>query len=249
MVDFAAYERRYGLPQGYLARTAQIESSGNPRAQNPNSSAGGLFQFIDRTARQYGLQDRFDPEQATDAAARLARDNANILRRALGRDPTAAELYLAHQQGGGGAAKLLSNANAPASSIVGDAAVRLNAGDRNMTGRQFADLWLNKFGGSSPVMSVAGQSGSGEPQRDGQPAQAMPFSDVSQAFAAQYPGIASPGQQDGENALAQREPERREPQRNALDAEAFMSRRRFGEQIPPQQIAEFRPHSMMRRST
>ena len=248
MVDFAAYERRYGLPQGYLARTAQIESSGDPRAQNPNSSAGGLFQFIDDTARAYGLTDRFDPEQATDAAARLARDNANILRRSLGRDPTAAELYLAHQQGGGGASRLLSNANAPASSIVGDAAVRLNAGDRNMTGRQFADLWLNKFGGSSPVMGVAGQSGSGEPQRDGQPAQAMPFSDVSQAFAAQYPGLANPGQQQ-ENALAQREPERREPQRNALDAEAFMSRRRFGEQMQPQQIAEFRPRSMMRRST
>ena len=87
------------------------------------------------------------------------------------------------------------------------------------------------------------------PQKDRQPAQAMPFSDVSQAFAAHYPGLANPSQQNGENALAQREPERREPQRNALDAEAFMSRRRFGEQMPPQQIAAFRPRSMMRRST
>ena len=86
------------------------------------------------------------------------------------------------------------------------------------------------------------------PQNDRQPAQAMPLTDVSQAFAAQYPGLANPSQQQ-ENALAQREPERREPQRNALDAEAFMSRRRFGEQMPPQQIAEFRPRSMMRRST
>ena len=86
------------------------------------------------------------------------------------------------------------------------------------------------------------------PQHDRQPAQAMPFTDVSQAFAAQYPGLANPSQQQ-ENALAQREPEQREPQRNALDAEAFMSRRRFGEQMPPQQIAEFRPRSMMRRST
>ena len=247
MVDFAAYERRYGLPQGYLARTAHIESSGNPRAQNPNSSAGGLFQFIDSTARQYGLQDRFDPEQATDAAARLARDNASILRRALGRDPTAAELYLAHQQGGGGAAKLLSNANAPASSIVGEAAVRLNAGKANMSGGDFANLWTSKFDGGSPSMSAAAQFGDYNPQREGQPVQ--PFGDVSHAFAAQYPGLASPGQQNGENALAQREPERREPQRNALDAEEFMSRRRFGEQIPPQQIAEFRPRSMMRRST
>jgi hypothetical protein len=103
---FTAKEQEYGLPTGYLARTAQIESSMNPKAQNENSSAGGLFQFIDSTAKQYGLKDRFDPTQATQAAARLARDNAASLRRGLGREPTGAELYLAHQQGAGGALKL-----------------------------------------------------------------------------------------------------------------------------------------------
>lgn len=107
--DFGKIEAQYGLPEGYLSRTAQIESGMNPGAQNPNSSAGGLFQFIDSTASAYGLQDRFDPAQATDAAARLAKDNAASLRKVLGREPTAAELYLAHQQGGGGAAKLLAN--------------------------------------------------------------------------------------------------------------------------------------------
>ncbi|SPU27851.1 Transglycosylase SLT domain [Candidatus Bartonella washoeensis] len=52
---------RYGLPAHYLYRVAQIESGGNPNARNPRSSAGGLYQFIDSTAKQYGLQDRFDP--------------------------------------------------------------------------------------------------------------------------------------------------------------------------------------------
>jgi hypothetical protein len=144
-VDFGAYEARYNLPRGYLRRTAQIESAMNPRAQNPNSSAGGLFQFINATASAYGLRDRFDPHQATDAAARLARDNANRLRSVLGRDPTGAELYLAHQQGGGGASNLLRNRQARAVDVVGGQQVQLNGGGNNMTAGQFADLWINKF--------------------------------------------------------------------------------------------------------
>jgi hypothetical protein len=162
---FTAYEARYGLPEGYLERTAQIESGGNPNAKNPNSSAGGLFQFIDSTAQQYGLQNKFDPAQATDAAARLAADNAMHLRRVLGREPTAAELYLAHQQGAGGAAKLLANPNARAVDVVGADAVRLNGGDANMTAGQFASKWTGKFGG--------GGGGTG----GGAPAAADPLSD------------------------------------------------------------------------
>lgn len=144
-VDFAAYEAQYNLPRGYLRRTAEIESSMNPNAQNPRSSAGGLFQFINATAADYGLRNRFNAREATDAASRLARDNANRLRPVLGRDPTGGELYLAHQQGGGGAANLLRNRNARAVDVVGSAQVRLNGGDDNMTAGQFADLWINKF--------------------------------------------------------------------------------------------------------
>jgi hypothetical protein len=146
---FAEKEAKYGLPSGYLARTAQIESNFNPNAKNPNSSAGGLFQFINSTARQYGLANRFDPVAATAAAARLASDNRDFLARRLGREPSAGELYLAHQQGAGGAAKLLANPNASASSVVGDAAARLNRG-AGMTANAFANQWINKFG--TPVV-------------------------------------------------------------------------------------------------
>ena len=146
---FAEQEAKYGLPQGYLARTAQIESNFNPNAKNPNSSAGGLFQFINSTARQYGLANRFDPVAATASAARLASDNRDFLARRLGREPSAGELYLAHQQGAGGAAKLLANPNASASSVVGDAAARLNRG-AGMTANAFANQWINKFG--TPVV-------------------------------------------------------------------------------------------------
>ncbi|MBM2322654.1 MULTISPECIES: lytic transglycosylase domain-containing protein [Marivita] len=149
-VDFSQYEAQYELPSGYLQRTAQLESSMGRNMKNPNSSATGPFQFIKSTAKQYGLTDPMDWTQSTDAASRLARDNSATLTRALGRAPTAAELYLAHQQGGGGAAQLLANPTAPAASIVGKEAVRLNGGSLDMTAQEFAGLWLNKFGGPTP---------------------------------------------------------------------------------------------------
>jgi len=155
--NFGTLESQYGLPEGYLARTYQIESGGNPNAQNPNSSAGGGFQFIDSTAKAYGLTDKTDLGASADAAARLARDNAAALRGVLGRDPTAAELYLAHQQGGGGASALLSNPNALAVDVVGADAVRLNGGDPNMTAGEFANLWLGKFGGGQAQPTQAPQ--------------------------------------------------------------------------------------------
>ena len=149
----ASAAQQYGQDPATLTRIAQIESSLDPNAKNPNSSAGGLFQFIDSTARQYGLSNKFDPAASADAGARLARDNANGLRNALGRDPTPGEIYLAHQQGLGGAIKLLSNPNARAADLVGAEAVRLNGGNPGMTAAQFASLWDRKMGlpgGSAP---------------------------------------------------------------------------------------------------
>lgn len=166
-VDFNQYEAQYELPSGYLQRTAQLESSMGRNMKNPNSSATGPFQFIKSTAKQYGLTDPMDWEQSTDAASRLARDNAATLSRALGRAPTSAELYLAHQQGGGGAAQLLANPDAPAASIVGKDAVRLNGGNLNMTAREFAGIWLTKFGDPTPSRRAAPETPSmpAEPQR------------------------------------------------------------------------------------
>lgn len=129
----------------YLRRLAEIESGMNPRAANPRSSARGLFQFMPATAQQYGLQDPLDPAQAIPAAERFTEDNRNYLRKALGREPTAGELYLAHQQGAAGATKLLTNPNAMAADVLGQDAVTLNAGDPSMTAQQFSNQWINKF--------------------------------------------------------------------------------------------------------
>lgn len=143
----------------YLARLAQIESGGNPYAVNASSGARGLFQFIPSTARQYGLSDPHDPAQATAAARRLTADNRAYLRQQLGREPSPGELYLAHQQGAGGAAKLLANPTALATEVLGTEAVIQNGGAPGMTAAQFAAKWINKFEGTAPaplpVMAVA----------------------------------------------------------------------------------------------
>ncbi len=140
----AGAAQRHGVDADALGTIAYLESRFRTDAQNPNSSAGGLFQFINGTADQYGLQDRFDADQSSDAAARLMKDNAATLRGVLGREPTVGELYLAHQQGGGGASELLGNPTALAVDIVGSDAVTLNGGSANMTAQQFANLWIRK---------------------------------------------------------------------------------------------------------
>src|SRR5688572_16780640 len=149
----------------YLQRLAQIESGGNPLAKNPRSSAGGLFQFIDSTAGQYGLkpEDKFKPEKAIPAAKKLTEDNAAILKKKLGRDPSPGELYLAHQQGAGGATKLLSNPQARAIDVLGKDAVLNNGGKEDMTAGEFASKWVNKFeeeeisGGEAQTTALGGE--------------------------------------------------------------------------------------------
>jgi len=142
---------QYGLPAGYLNQTAYIESGFNPNADN--GIARGAFQFTGPTAKQYGLSNPFDPIASAQAAAKLASDNSKFLTGGLGRQPTAGELYLAHQQGAAGALNLLTHPDAPATDIVGRAAVVQNGGSPDMTAAQFANLWTNRFNSVSPNSS------------------------------------------------------------------------------------------------
>jgi hypothetical protein len=142
---FSAIEQKYGLPPGYLTRTYQIESNSGQDVYNAKSKAAGGFQFIPRTAKQYGLTNPYDLPSSADAAARLAADNRTALQKVGVQDPTGAHLYLAHQQGAGGAAKLLNGSEAPAAKIVGANAVGWNGGQDGVTGSKFASQIMAKF--------------------------------------------------------------------------------------------------------
>ena len=141
IIDAAA--AKYGVPAQEARAMAWIESRGDPNAVSP-TGATGLFQFTQGTAAQYGLSDRKDAAANADAAMRLYVDNRDGLRKALGREPTFGEIYLAHQQGLGGAAALLKDPARLAGDVVGEQSVRVNGGAPGMTAGQFANLWIKR---------------------------------------------------------------------------------------------------------
>jgi len=57
-----AVAKEYGLDETILLSLAERESGFREKAQNPSSTAKGLFQLLDETARQLGVTDPFDPE-------------------------------------------------------------------------------------------------------------------------------------------------------------------------------------------
>lgn len=188
---------KYGLDPNYLKTQAMIESGGNPKAHN-KSGADGLFQFIPSTAKQYGV-DSGDWKSSTDGAARLALDNKQYLQKSLGREPTYGELYLAHQQGAGGAVKLLSNPDAKAADLVGKAAVIQNGGSADMTAQEFANLWTSRyenFGGvGSDTGTGSGTSGSAAADASGGTT-ATPEMSLMQRLAAMGTGLTGDSQTD-----------------------------------------------------
>ena len=109
-IKIAQYVEQIGrdkdLPRYYMATTALIESTLNPRAQRGgymSQSARGLFQFIYSTGKSYGLihgqsDDRLNKELSTRKAAELALANRTILQGA-GLPITGENLYLLHNQG------------------------------------------------------------------------------------------------------------------------------------------------------
>jgi hypothetical protein len=155
---------------GYVRRLFQIESGGNPNAVT--GSNRGLGQFGPTEEHMYGLNDanRHLPEAQASAVMLERAHNDPTLTRVLGREPTHAEHYLAHQQGLAGATALLGNPDTPAwqairpyyrsdaiaqraitGNIPGDSPLkRLNVNDISSAG--FTAMWRDKFNrGLSPT--------------------------------------------------------------------------------------------------
>lgn len=159
LIDAAA--KRYGMGHrsAYMRRAIDLESKGDPKAFNAGSKAAGLLQFLPGTAKDYGLDDPYDPGKSIDAGFRLAKANEEHLKKVLGRDPTDAELYMAHLQGPGGAAKLLSHGDRAATALLGRSAVTGNyGGTDDDTGYSYADKIRAAYDGSSAPAATASAS-------------------------------------------------------------------------------------------
>lgn len=131
------------------------ESSNNPNAANPRSSALGTGQFLDSTWKDLLTRHRPDlvegksPEEISalrtnDQLSRemiraYAQDNAKALSR-RGIEPTRGNVYLAHFAGAGGASKILkAKPNESAAEILGPAATEANPWLIRFTARGLAE--------------------------------------------------------------------------------------------------------------
>lgn len=100
----------------YLKSTALIESGGNANARAGTSSAGGMFQFLDKTwaqtvkemGKNYSAQDKFDPAKATEVMAFFTSKQKAQVEQGTGKEATNVDLYMAHFLGAGGATKFIN---------------------------------------------------------------------------------------------------------------------------------------------
>jgi hypothetical protein len=155
-----------GVPIGMLRTFAKIESGGNPNATK--GSYSGLFQLSDAEFKKYGGGNILDPVDNAMAAARKIAAESEAFSSKYGREPTAGDLYLIHQQGAAGYEAHLRNPDAPAWQNMlstgegrakgegwAKAAIWGNIPDRdkaafgsvdNVTSRQFRSLWMARVG-------------------------------------------------------------------------------------------------------
>jgi hypothetical protein len=120
----------------FMRRVRRAENaSGDPNAQNPNSSASGIYQFTDPTfdayyRKVYGAPAPEGAKNNSEVQQRLMEqmtsDNEARLKKA-GFDPTTGHLYLAHFAGPQGAINLLRNPNGSAATLLGAKAANANA--------------------------------------------------------------------------------------------------------------------------
>ncbi len=117
----------------------------DPVTKNPRSSATGIFQLMPDTWAGMGGtgSDRLDAGRQIQLGVALAGQNSTALAKDLGRQPQPWEVYLAHQQGMGGAKALLNaDPSASAAGVLGGSTDKLtqNGIPANATAGQALNL-------------------------------------------------------------------------------------------------------------
>lgn len=146
-----------------VQRILGLETSGDPNAKNPRSTATGLGQFIDSTwlqiapkiANTQGMSQeqilalRSDPALSRAAVEAYARDNAQALGQA-GLPVSGETLYLAHHFGPEGARALMSvPPETPVGRVLDPTVLAANPTYKNMTVGEMFDSFDRRAGGTA----------------------------------------------------------------------------------------------------
>lgn len=146
--------KQFGAQHGLAAEAAQIEQLQN-----------GRYQIADPARKQEILALRKDPAIAATMAAELTQSSANQLESALGRKPTASELYTAHFLGASGASQILKANQTNPAAVAADlfpAAAKANksifydrAGNPKSVSAVVKELGRLHGGGEAPPIQLA----------------------------------------------------------------------------------------------
>lgn len=152
--QIALRAKQDGIDPSVALTISHIETGGkfNHTAQNPTSSAYGLFQVLDDSWKNLGGKDRNNVDEQIRIGLKHIKQANNYIRKNLGRDPVAHEQYLGHLLGPGGAVKVLkADPSRPLIDVVrsydaknADAIVK-NNGMSGMTVGEAINKWRNKW--------------------------------------------------------------------------------------------------------
>lgn len=217
-----------GLDPETAVRIAQAESSLDPSAKAKTSSAQGLFQVVDSTWKEFGGKPgkKADVDENIRVGLNILESNTKSLKNALGREPSATELYAAHFLGATGAKTLLTAApDTPVSQLLSQRAIKANPSmlkDKNV--EQLMGILNTKMGAPAAAVAAAPTkaqapmpaAAAGAPKRAGAPA--APVISKTQDLGAGYQAalaLAFLGDEDEEGPLTREQWQERQDQTSA----------------------------------
>lgn len=174
-----------GIDPEIALRIARAESAVNPAAQAKTSSAGGLFQVVDKTWKEFGGKPgkKYDPDENIRVGTDIIAKNTQTLKSFLNRDPRPAEVYAAHYFGPSGAKSFLSAEPAtPIVDILGKQAVKANP---NLQGKNVGQVMaqLEKKMGSAPAPAASVSRETPAPARQPLPPSLPPMAATEESSA------------------------------------------------------------------
>ena len=141
-----------GVDPSVALTISQMESNFSHTAKNPNSTAQGLFQVLDKTWKNLGGGDRFNVDEQIRIGLKHIKQANNYIAKNIGRSPVAHEQYLGHLLGPSGAVHVLkADPNAKLIDVVSQydkknaADIVNNNGMTGMTVAQAIDKWRKKW--------------------------------------------------------------------------------------------------------